>query len=131
MAETELYKYASPEMVGDRENLEKILALKDPLIIQDLMQRGKDEREALLGLPTIQTLWILTVLSRSQTDWVSSYLLELPSPSQVRLVEFFIRDRALVSLLQETEGLQAQFNAVLSLAEDFAKVDSILSENAG
>ena len=128
VAETELYKYASPEMVGDRENLEKILALKDPLIIQDLMQRGKDEREALLGLPTIQTQWILTLLSRSQTDWVSSYLLELPSPSQVRLVEFFIRDRALVSLLQETEGLQAQFTAVLSLAEDFAKVDSILSE---
>lgn len=128
VAETELYKYASPEMVGDRETLEKILALKDPLIIQDLMQRGKDEREALLGLPTIQTQWILTVLSRSQTDWVSSYLLELPSPSQVRLVEFVIRDRALVSLLQETEGLQAQFAAVLSLAEDSAKIDSILSE---
>lgn len=128
VAETELYKYASPEMVGDRDTLEKILALKDPLMIQDLMQRGKEEREALLGLPTTQTQWILTVLSGSQTDWLISYLLELPSPYQVRLVEFVIRDRALVSLLQETEGLQAQFTAVLKLAEDFVKIESILNE---
>ncbi len=128
VAETELYKYASPEMVGDRETLEKILALEDTLLMQDLMQKELEEREALLGLPTVQTKWILSELSSSQTDWVISYLLDLPSSSQVLLVEFLIRDSGLISLLQETEGLQSQFSVVLNLAGEFDKISSILVE---
>ena len=128
VAETELYKYASPEMVGDRETLEKILALEDTLLMQELMQKGVGEREALLGLPTAQTKWILSELSSSQTDWVISYVLELPSSSQVLLVEYLIRDRGLISLLQETGGLQSQFTVVLDLAGEFSEINSILVE---
>ena len=65
VVETELYKYASPEMVGGRETLEKILALENTLLIKDLMQKGFEEREVLLGLPTMQTKWILTELLQS------------------------------------------------------------------
>ena len=128
VAETELYKYTSPEVVGDRETLEKILALEDTLLMQDLMQKEVEEREALLGLPTAQTKWILSDLSRSQTDWVISYLLDLPLSSRVLLVEFLIRDRGLMSLLQETEGLQSQFTVVLNLAGEFSEINSILVE---
>ena len=128
VAETELYKYTSPEEVGDLETLEKMLALEDSSLIQDLMQKGVEEREALLGLPTPQTKWILSKLSSSQTDWVISYLLDLPSSSQVRLVGFLIRDGALISVLQETEGLQSQFTVVLNLAGEFDEVSSILVE---
>ncbi|MCY4410547.1 MAG: hypothetical protein OXC27_08780 [Caldilineaceae bacterium] len=128
VVETELYKYASPEMVGDRETLEKILALEDSLLIKDTMQKGVDERKALLGLPTAQTKWILSELSSPQSDWVISYLLDLPSSSHGRLVDFLVRDRGLISVLQESEGLQAQFAAVLSLAGDFNEISSILVE---
>ncbi len=128
VAETELYKYTSPEMVGDRETLEKILALEDTLLIQDLMQKGIEEREALLGLPAAQTEWILSGLSSSQSDWVISYLLDLPSSSHGRLVDFLLRDRGLINVLQETEGLQAQFAAVLSFAGDFNEINLILVE---
>ena len=129
VVETELYKYTSPEMVGSHETLEKILALEDTLLMRDLMQKGAEEREALLGLPTAQTKWILSELSSSQTDWVISYLLDLPSSSQVRLVAFLIRDRGLISLLQETEGLQSQFTVVLYLAGEFSEINSILVES--
>ena len=128
VAETELYKYTSPEMVGDRETLEKILELEESLLIKDLMQKGVEERMALLGLPTAQTKWILSELSSPQIDWVISYLLDLPSSSRVRLVDFLVRDRVLISVLQETEGLQAQFAAVLSLAGDFNEINLILVE---
>ncbi len=128
VVETELYKYASPEVVGDRETLEKILALEDSLLIKDLMQKGVEERKALLGLPTAQTKWILSELSSPQSDWVISYLLDLPSSSHGRLVDFLVRDRGLINVLQETEGLQAQFAAVLSLAGDFNEISSILVE---
>lgn len=128
VVETELYKYASPEMVGDRETLEKILGLEDPLIIHDVMQKGVDERKALLGLSSVQTKWILTKLPSPQTAWVISFLLELPSSSHGRLLDFMIRDPDLISLLQETEGLPSQFAAVLKLAGEFAEIDSILKE---
>ncbi len=128
VAETELYKYTSPEMVGDRETLEKILALEDSLLIKDLMQKGVEERKALLGLPTAQTKWILSELSSPQIDWVISYLLDLPSSSHGRLVDFLVRDRGLISVLLESEGLQAQFAAVLSLAGDFNEINLILVE---
>ncbi|MXY92554.1 MAG: hypothetical protein F4Y42_03805 [Caldilineaceae bacterium SB0664_bin_27] len=124
----ELHKYASPKTVGDRETLEKILALEDSLTIQALMQKGVDEREVLLGLPTSQTKWILTELSSTEIVWVLSYLLELPSSSQGRLIDFVFRDRGLISLLQETEGLQSQFVAVLNLAGEFDEINSILVE---
>ena len=126
VAETELYKYTSPEVVGDRETLEKILALEDSLLIKDLMQKGVEERKALLGFPTAQTKWILSELSSPHIDWVISFLLDLPSSSRVLLVEFLIRDGALISVLQETEGLQTQFAAVLSLAGDFNEINLIL-----
>ena len=128
VVETELYKYTSPEMVGDRETLEKILALEDSLLIKDLMQIGVEERKALLGLPTAQTKWILSELSSPQIDWVISYLLDLPSSSRVPLVDFLVRDRGLINVLQETEGLQAQFAAVLSFAGDFNEINLILVE---
>ena len=130
VAEKELYKYASPEMVGGRETLEKILALENTLLIKDLMQKGFEEREVLLGLPTMQTKWILTELSSPQIDWAISYLLELQSSSQVRLMDFVIRDRDLISLLQETVGLQSQFTLALNLAGEFNEIDSILVETS-
>lgn len=130
VAEKELYKYASPEMVGGRETLEKILALENTLMIKDLMQKGFEEREVLLGLPTMQTKWILTELSSPQIDWAISYLLELQSSSQVRLMDFVIRDRDLISLLQETVGLQSQFTLALNLAGEFNEIDSILVETS-
>ena len=127
VVETELYKIASPTKVGDRGTLEKILALEEALVIQDLMQKSVDERETLLRLPTIQTKWILAELSKPEVDWLVTYLLEMPTTAQSRLVDFVVRDRDLFSLLQETEGLQSKFVAVLSLAGEYARVEWILN----
>ena len=127
VVETELYKIASPTKVGDRGTLEKILALEEALVIQDLMQKSVDERETLLRLPTIQTKWILAELSKPEVDWLVTYLLEMPTTSQSRLVDFVVRDRGLISLLLETEGLQSKFVAVLSLAGKYARAESILN----
>ena len=127
VVETGLYKIASPANVGDRGTLERILALEDVLVIQDLMQKSLDDRETLLRLPTMQTKWVLGELSKPEIDWLVSYLSEMPTTAQSRLVDFMVRDRGLISLLRETEGLRSKFVAVLNLAGEYARVESILN----
>ena len=127
VVETELYKIASPAKIGDRGTLERILALEDAFVIQDLMQKSMDEREALLRLPTMQTKWILAELSKPEVDWLVPFLLEMPTTSQGRLVDFVIRERGLISLVQETEDLRSKFVAVLDLAGEYERVETILN----
>ena len=127
VVETGLYLIASPAKIGDRGTLERILALEDALAIQDLMQKSEDEREALLRLPTMQTKWILVELSKTEVDWLVTYLLEMPATAQSKLVHFVVRDRGLITVLQETEGLQSKFVAVLNLAGEYARIESILN----
>ena len=127
VVETGLYKIASPANVGDRGTLERILALEDVFVIQDLMQKSLDDRETLLRLPTMQTKWVLAELSKPEIDWMVSYLSEMPTTAQSKLVHFVVRDRGLITVLKETEGLQLKFVAVLILAEEFPRVESILN----
>ena len=127
VVETELYKIASPAKIGDRETLERILALENAFVIQNLMQKSMDEREALLRLPAMQTKWILAELSKPEVDWLVSFLLEIPTTSQGRLVDFVIRERGLISLVQENEDLRSKFVAVLDLAGEYARVETILN----
>lgn len=127
VVETALYEVASPSDFGDRDMLDKVLALEDPLVIQDFMQHSEEEREALLSLSTAQNRWIFTELSKAEAQWLAAYLSEMPSTAQSGLVEFVIRDRALISQLQGNEALRAKFPTVLTLAETSPNFKSILN----
>ena len=127
---TELYKVTSPSDFGDRETLEKVLALEDSLAIQELMKFKVEERMALLSLRTGQTKWLLSELSEEDLTWLSEYSSELQGQATEILVDFVIRDQVLISELQGSDELRSQFPAVLNLAVTSSKFLTILNGTA-
>ena len=127
---TELYKVTSPSDLGDRETLEKVLALEDSLAIQELMNFKVEERMALLSLPTEQTKWLLSELSEEDLAWLLGYSSELQGQATKILVDFVIRDQVLISQLQGSGELRSRFPAVLNLAERNSKFQTILNGTA-
>ena len=130
VVKTELYKVTSPSDLGDRETLEKVLALEDSLAIQVLMKFKVEVRRALLSLRTDQTKWLLSELSEEDLTWLSEYSSELQGQATKILVDFMIRDQVLISELQGSGELRSQFPAVLHLAERNSKFQTILNGTA-
>ena len=130
VVKTELYKVTSPSDLGDRETLEKVLALEDSLAIQVLMKFKVEVRRALLSLRTDQTKWLLSELSEEDLTWLSEYSSELQGQATKILVDFMIRDQVLISQLQGSGELRSRFPAVLNLAETSSKFQTILNGTA-
>ena len=130
VVETELFNVASPSELGDRETLEKVLALEDSLAIKKLMKFKVEERTSLLSLPTEQTKWLLSELSEEDLAWLLGYFSELQGKATENVVGFVIRDRVVISELQESGELRSQFPAVLHLAGRNSKFQTILNGTA-
>ena len=130
VVKTELYKVTSPSDLGDRETLEKVLAVEDSLAIQVLMKFKVEVRRALLSLRTDQTKWLLSELSEEDLTWLSEYSSELQGQATKILVDFMIRDQVLISQLQGSGELRSRFPAVLNLAETSSKFQTILNGTA-
>jgi hypothetical protein len=128
VVKTELYQIALPSEFDERETLERVLDLEEPIAIEELMRLSKAERAALLRLTTVQTKWALTVLTAEDIDWLAAYLLELPTQAQGGLVDYVMRERGLIPKLQESEELRAKFPGVLTLANTNAKVQAVLND---
>ena len=126
MVETELFNFASPSELGDRETLDRVLALEDSLAIHELMKFKVEKRMALLNLRTVQTKWLLSELSEGDLTWLLEYFSELQGKAIENLVDFVIRDRVVISELQGSVDLRSQFPAVLNLAEPNSKFQTIL-----
>ena len=128
VVQTELYRVATPSDFGEREILERVLALEDTVVIEELMRLGEAGRAALLRLPSAQTKWVLTDLSAVELDWLATYLTGLPTQAQGGLVDYVMRDRGLLPKLQGSEELGSKFSGVLTLAEANPTFQTILNE---
>ncbi len=127
VVKTELYKVTSPSEIGDRGTLGKVLALEDSLAIQVLMKFKLEERRVLLRLRTGQTKWLLSELSEEDLTWLLEYSSELQGQATEILVDFVIRDRVLISLLQGSGDLRARFPAALNLAVTNSMFQQVLN----
>ena len=130
VVQTELYRVATPSDFGEREILERVLALEDTIVIAELMRLSEAGRAALLRLPSAQTKWVLTELSAEEVDWLATYLSGLPTQAQGGLIDFVMRDRGLIPKLQGSEELGAKFSGVLTLAEANPTFQTILNETS-
>ncbi len=128
VVKSELFQIALPSEFDERETLERVLDLEEPIAIKELMRLSKAERAALLRLTTAQTKRVLTVLTSEDIDWLAGYLLELPTQAQGGLVDYVMRERGLIPKLQESEELRAKFPGVLTLANTNAKVQAVLND---
>ena len=128
VVETELYRFASPSDFVDLERLKQVLALEDSSAIRSLMQFTRANRNALLGLRTAQTKWVLTELEGDDLIWLTSFLSDLDGPAAEGLIDFASRDGELISVLRGSPELQSKLPGVLDLANSNATIQTILHD---
>lgn len=117
VVETGLYLVASPSEFHGREELNKVLAIDDPVAIQSLMKLDREERKQLLELPPEETrAALLSDLSKEELSWLAEYLPELPGAEQQLLVYHVVRAPILITLLENSEELNVRFRRALSIA---------------
>lgn len=136
VVETELYLVASPSDFRDWADLESVLALKPKERIQKLMLVSSEEREALLGLPTVHTKQLLDEYSHEDLTWlVNAYLNSLEPQQRNVLVEFVLHQAGLMAelrkeLVQETllgsQDLVEPLNYILQSIQEKPIVEEVL-----
>jgi len=100
VAQTELYKIATPGDFADRKALETVLALGDAGAIRALMELNQLEREILLGIPAEQLRQAATAFSPDDLRWLASYITQLGPQESNRLVAQLLREPALMPKLK-------------------------------
>lgn len=127
VVETELYLVASPTDLKDRAELERVLALEANALIQKLMLFESDERNDILGLPTVHAQQLLDLFSTEDlTRLVNSYLTNLDAQDRNVLVDRVLRQTGLLAEL----GNEVVRKALID-AQDFSQALNYISHNTG
>lgn len=97
---TELYRVASPTDFRDRADLERVLVLNDAELIQKAMLLDREERDAVLALPTVHIEQVLEKLSPEELSWLAKeYLTKLNAQVTNVLVDRVLREPELITEL--------------------------------
>ena len=97
---TELYRVASPSDFRDRADLERVLVLDDAELIQKAMLLEREERDAVLALPTVHIKQVLEALSPDELSWLAkAYLTKLNAQERNVLVDRILREPKLITEL--------------------------------
>ena len=97
---TELYRVASPSDFRDRADLERVLDLNDAEFIQKAMLLDREERDAVLALPTVQIRQVLEELSPEELSWLArEYLAKLNAQERNFLVDRILSEPKLIAEL--------------------------------
>ena len=127
VVETGLYLVAAPDAFHGRADLERVLAIGNPVAIQKLMNLEQSERKALLNLsPEEARATLLSDLSEDALSWLAAYLPGLPAPAQQLLAFYVIREPDLIARLRDSQQLQEKFPRVLDLALNISRFRDIL-----
>lgn len=127
VVETGLYLVSSPAAFSGRLELERVLAIEDPLAIQRLMNLDNKARELLLALPPEEAkATLLADLSQAELSWLAVYMHDLPQASRQLFAYFVVREPGLISLLMESKELSDRFPRTIGLAFNLAHFRQIL-----
>ena len=97
---TELYRVASPSDFRDRADLERVLVLGDAELIQKAMLLDREERDAVLALPTVHIKQVLEALAPDELSWLAKgYLTKLNAQERNVLVDRILREPKLITEL--------------------------------
>jgi len=105
---TELYRVSSPTDFRDRADLERILVIDNAEHMQKAMLLDREDRDALLALPTVHIEQVLEEFSPEELSWLSrEYLTKLNAQERNALVDRVLREPRLkaelgVELVQVT-----------------------------
>ena len=97
---TELYRVASPTDFRDRADLERVLMLNDAELIQKAMLLDREERDAVLAMPTSHIEQVLEKLTPEELSWLAKeYLTKLNAQMINVLVDRVLREPKLITEL--------------------------------
>ena len=117
VVETGLYLVAAPNEFLGRADLERVLAIENPIAIQELMKLEQEERDALLRLPSEEARKILlSDLSEGVLSWMAAYLRDLTAPAQQLFAKYAVTKPELIPILRNSQDLEDKFRRVLERA---------------
>ena len=100
LVSTELYRVASPTDFRDRADLEHVLVLNDAEHIQKAMLLDREERDAVLALPTVHIGPVLEEFSPEELSWLAKeYLTKLQAQERNVLIDRVLREPKLITEL--------------------------------
>ena len=133
VVKTELYTVASPSDFEGPKALERVLALEDPGLIQELMRLDADARRIVLELPSPQIEELLESVDPVPLAWLTSELLPTLEPQQwSQAVDRFLRALALARANPAFQAIldatSADVDMVKKLGSLVALFDELLGE---
>ena len=127
VVETGLYLVSSPAAFSGLKELERVLAIEDPLAIQRLMNLDKEARDLLLELPPKEAkATLLADLKQDELSWLAAFMRDLPEASRQLFAYFVVREPGLISKLMDSKELSARFPRTIGLAFDLPHFRQIL-----
>ena len=101
VVQAELHLHSLPQEFDDPAGLQKTLALNEPNAIGSLLDLEKEQRNALLQLPTEKArAFLLSDLPHEVRSWLAQRFLELPPADFALLIDYTLRDPSLVDELR-------------------------------
>ena len=116
VVKTKLYVHSAPSDFVNREALNRVLALEEPVVIEEFMRLSQNERTSLLQLPIEQAQWLFTVLTFENVSWLARYMEELKPSEAKELVAYLKIYRELLNELKSSEDLRSVLPSSLDLA---------------
>ncbi len=127
VVETGLYLVSSPSAFSGRLELDRVLAIEDPLAIQRLMSLDREARDLILALPPEDAkATLLSDLSQNELSWLATYIRNLPEASRQLFAYFVVREPGLIPKLMESEELSDRFPRTIGLAYNLPRFRQFL-----
>ena len=126
VVKAKLYAHAVPSDFVSRESLERVLALKEPAVVEGFMELSQDEQTSLVQLPIEQAQWLLIVLTKKDVSMLAKYMQELKPPESTKLVNYVKDHRELLNELESSEELKLLLPISLGLAVEHTEFNELL-----
>ena len=123
-----LYRLADSSDIGDKESLDRVLAIKHRGAVKKLFEIGRGSRDRVLDLPTELARDLLTWLPDDQLDWATEYLAELSLGEATLTADFILSEPDILLLLSVSHNLRSKLPGVLTLSERNPDFQAILDE---
>lgn len=117
VVETGLYLVSSPTAFSGQWELDRVIAIEDPLAIQRLMDLGNDERDLLLALPPEKAKeTLLADLSHDELSWLATFMRDLSDESRQLFAYYVVQEPGLISTLMESKEFSDRFPHTIDIA---------------
>ena len=123
-----LHFLVDPSNIGNKESLNRVLAIEHRGAIKELLDLNPDSRDRVLKLPTDLARELLTSMPDAHLAWFTEYLTELRLEEAMLMPDFALAMPDVLPILSVSHNLRSKLPGVLTLAERNPDFQAILDE---